>query len=64
MIESIEQVTEDAVMVIVEGEKAALEVIKKNARCQAQKHEDGESEIYALIYNIKDCNLMNAIRRG
>ena len=64
MIESIEQVTEEAVIVIVNDEQTAKDVLKKNARCQVEKQTDGDEDRYALIYNIKDCNLLNAIKRG
>ena len=59
MITSIEQLTEDAVLVICEDEQAAKKVLKRNATCSVTQ-KDGR---FALLYHINDTNLINAIKR-
>ena len=51
-------------MFIINDEKTAKQVLKKNPRCQVQQHTDGDVQRYALIYKTTECNLLNAVKRG
>lgn len=62
-IESIEFINDMVVMVVCCDEKAAKAVLKRNPRAIVQRgHSDDER--VALLYNIHETNLINAVRRA
>ena len=61
MIESIELLTPETVMVICTTEKQAKQCLKRNPSCTVERGDDGERT--ALIYNLTQTNLINAIKR-
>ena len=62
MINSIEQLNTDTILLIIEDEKTAKQFLKKNPRADVTKAEDDGR--YGLVYNIKDINMLNAIKRA
>ena len=62
MINSIEQLNTDTILLIIEDEKTAKQCLKKNPRADVTKAEDDGR--YGLVYNIKDINMLNAIKRA
>jgi hypothetical protein len=63
IIETIEAITNDQVLFICNDEAAAKECLMRNPRASIQRGADDDKRV-ALVYNIEDVNMINAIKRG
>ena len=62
-IDAIERITSDQVMFVCDDESMARKLLKRNPRAQVIPGENGDHRI-ALVYNVNDTNLINAVRRA
>ena len=61
-IDSIEQLSDEAVLFVCSDEYTAKALLKRNPRASVERSPD--SDAVGLVYSLADTNLLNAVRRA